>query len=259
MHAMHLSITLCLLLMITIPIMPLVLSAFSSRIAWPSLLPDTWSLRAWEYIGSESAGTWEAVWASLSIASIVTIINLALAIPLADALARYSFFGKSWIEGLMYAPIVIPAFVSIMGMHLTFIRLGLTETYAGVVLAHLSPCLPYMVRSLMISYGTLGFEWEEQGRMLGAKRMQRFRYIVLPHILPGIAAGAALSMLVSLSQYLITFLVGGGQVVTLPILLFPFAASGDQAIAAAYTIVFAGLAAFALWGLDFVLGRLYKR
>lgn len=66
-------------------------------------------------------------------------------------------------------------------------------------------------------------------------------------------------MLVSLSQYLITFLVGGGRVVTIPILLFPFAGSGDPTIAAVYTLMFAGLAAAALWGLELCLGLFYKK
>jgi putative spermidine/putrescine transport system permease protein len=258
-HLMHVGMTVFLLFIITLPLIPLFLGAFSGRVPWPMLLPESWSHRAWAYILSSTAGTGEALLTSVTIATVVTVINIMLAIPVADALARYSFSGKSWIEVCLYAPIIIPAFVSVMGMHITFIRLGLTETIFGVVLAHLSPSLPYMIRALMISFGTLGFEWEEQGRMLGAGRMQRFRYIVLPHILPGIVAGAGLSMLVSLSQYLITFLVGGGQVVTIPILLFPFASGGDRDIAAAYTLVFAGLAAAALWGLDVCLSWYYKR
>lgn len=257
-QGIHIGIVMIILLFIAIPFIPLALSAFASRMPWPYLLPESWSLRAWAYVLSPGSGTWNAVASSLSIATAVTIINLIIAIPAADALARRKFRGKAWVEAILYAPIVIPAFVSVMGMHMTLIRLGLTETAFGVVLGHLSPSLPYMIRALMTSFGTLGFEWEEQGRMLGASRLKRFRYIVFPHILPGIAAGSGLSMLVSLSQYLITFLVGGGRVVTIPILLFPFAGSGDPTIAAAYTLVFAGLAAAALWGLDICLSRYYK-
>lgn len=259
MHGLHVALTFLLLLIITFPLVSLILGAFTQRMPWPRILPESWSLRAWAYILSSTSNTGEAVWTSLSIAVVVTLINIILAVPVADALSRYSFAGKTWIEILLYAPLIIPAFVSVMGMHMTFIRLGLTDTSFGVVLAHIAPSLPYMIRALMISFGTLGFEWEEQGRMLGARRMQRFWHIVLPHILPGIVVGSGLSMLVSLSQYLITFLIGGGQVVTIPILLFPFASGGDPHIAAAYTLVFAGLAAAALWGLDVCLNLYYKR
>lgn len=223
------------------------------------LVPETWSFRSWTYILEPASGSGEAVVTSLSIASLVTLINIALAIPAADALTRYSFAGKAMFKAILYAPIVIPAFVSVMGMHKTFIQLGVTETVFGVILAHLSPSLPYVVRAFMISYATLSFEWEEQGRILGAGRWQRFRYIVFPHLLPGITAGAGLSMLVSLSQYLITFLIGGGQVTTIPILLFPYANGGDPSIAAAYTLIFAAMAAAALWGLDIILSRSYQR
>lgn len=256
---MHLAITFCILIFITLPLLPLFLRAFSDRMPWPQLVPKTWSLRAWEAILTPSSGTYEAIVTSFIIAIGVTLTNIVLAIPAADALTRYSFVGKTMIEVILYAPIVIPAFVSVMGMHMTLIRLGLTETVIGVIFAHLSPSLPYVIRALMISYATLGFEWEEQGRILGAGRWRRFRYIVLPHLLPGVAAGAGLSMLVSLSQYLITFLIGGGQVLTLPILLFPYASGGDPAIAAAYTLIFAVMAALALWGLDMFLGRTYQR
>lgn len=258
-HRLHVTTILLLLIAITIPMTPLVVTTFTQRMPWPLLIPDFWSLRSWQYVLSPDAGTGSAILVSLFIAVMVTIINLVLAIPAADALARYSIAGKRWLEAVIYAPILVPSFVSIMGMYITFLRLGLTETIFGVILAHLSPSLPYMIRSLMISYGTLGFEWEEQGRMLGANSFNRFRYIVLPHILPGIAAGAGVSMLVSLSQYLITFLVGGGRVVTLPILLFPFASGGDAGIAAVYVILFAGLAAAVLWGLDMYLRWYYAR
>jgi len=259
MHGMHVVLTFLLLIIVTLPIISLVVGAFTQQMPWPRLWPEYWSLRAWEYMISPTSDVGVAIWTSLSIAAAVTVINILLAVPVADALSRYSFAGKTWIEVLLYAPIIIPAFVSVMGIHITFLRLGLTDTSFGVMLAHIAPSLPYMIRALMISFGTLGFEWEEQGRMLGARRMQRFRHIVLPHILPGIVVGSGLSMLVSLSQYLITFLIGGGQVITIPILLFPFASGGDPNIAAAYTLVFAGLAAAALWGLDVLLNMYYRR
>lgn len=110
----------------------------------------------------------------------------------------------------------------------------------------------------MISYNTLSIDWEDQARMLGAGPLSRFRHVVLPHLLPGIAAGASLSILISLSQYLITFIIGSGQVVTLPILLFPFISGGDPAIASAYSLLFAGIAILTLIGMDVVLKRYYQ-
>lgn len=245
-------------LVIVFPFLPLLLSSVSFGWQWPNVLPESYSFRAWEYVLAGSSGTWPAVGASLLIAGIVTAVNILLAVPAANALSRNKFTGKWLAEAIIFAPIVIPPFVAVMGIHLTFLRLGLTETIFGVVLAHLSPTLPYMVRAVMISYNTLSVDWEDQARMLGAGPVSRFFNVVLPHLLPGIAAGASLSILISLSQYLITFLIGSGQVVTLPILLFPFISGGDPAIASAYSLLFAGMAILTLLVMDVSLKNYYK-
>ena len=245
-------------LVIVFPFLPLLLSSVSFGWQWPNILPESYSFRAWEYVLAGSSGTWPAVGASLLIAGIVTAVNILLAVPAANALSRNKFTGKWLAEAIIFAPIVIPPFVAVMGIHLTFLRLGLTETILGVVLAHLSPTLPYMVRAVMISYNTLSVDWEDQARMLGAGPGSRFFHVVLPHLMPGIAAGASLSILISLSQYLITFLIGSGQVVTLPILLFPFISGGDPAIASAYSLLFAGMAILTLLVMDVSLKNYYK-
>lgn len=246
-----------LLLFIVLPFLLLFVSSIASGWRWPDLLPASFSLRAWEYVLSGSA-TYKAIAISLLIALIVTLVNILLAIPAANALVRNQLPGKWLFEAIIFAPIIIPPFVAVMGIHLTFLRLGLTETIFGVVLAHISPTLPYMVRAIIISYTTLSTGWEDQARMLGAGPVSRFYHVVLPHLMPGIAAGASLSVLISLSQYLITFIIGSGQVVTLPILLFPFISGGDPAIASAYSLIFAGMAILTLLGLDFGLKKYYQ-
>lgn len=244
---------------IGLPFIALLLSSLAAGWQWPDVFPASFSFRAWDYILFGSAGTWQSIGTSLLIALIVTIVNVVLAVPAANALVRFQFRGKWLAEAILFAPIIIPPFVAVMGIHLTFLRIGLTETILGVVLAHLSPTLPYMVRAVVISYSTLSTERENQARMLGAGPLLRFYYIVLPHLLPGIAAGASLSILISLSQYLITFIIGSGQVVTLPILLFPFISGGDPAIGSAYSLMFAGMAILALLSLDVALKNYYKK
>lgn len=255
----YLSLLGLLILFFLISIGYLVLLSLASSWRWPDLLPQAFSTRAWSYVFLSPSGTWQAVGLSLQIALTVTLLDIALAIPAANALARSEFKGKGVIEALLFAPIIVPPFVAVMGMYMTFLRLDLTASVTGVILAHMIPTLPYVVRTLMVSYETLGFQWEEQARTLGAGRWQCFRHIVLPHILPGLMAGASLSILISFSQYLITLLVGEGQVMTLPLLLFPFVSGGDPSIGAVYTIVFACLGVIALWGTTTLLARFYGK
>ncbi len=243
---------------IGLPFVALLLTSISFGWQWPRLFPEAFSWRAWDYVLLGSSGTWQAIGTSLLIAMAVTVVNIILAVPAANALARYQFRGKWLAEVILFAPIIIPPFVAVMGIHLTFLRLGLTGTLTGVMLAHLSPTLPYMVRAVTISYNTLSVDWENQARMLGAGPLQRFFQVLLPHLLPGIAAGASLSILISLSQYLITFIIGSGQVVTLPILLFPFISGGDPAVASAYSLLFAGMVILALIVMDLALKKYYQ-
>ncbi|MDE0583416.1 ABC transporter permease subunit [Planococcus sp. A6] len=254
---LSLFVFITLIIFIIVPFVPLLLSSLSFGWRWPDVLPESWSFRAWEYVINDGR-TWQAVGISLWIALIVTAVNILLAIPAANALVRYSVRGRWLFEAIIFAPIIIPPFISVMGIHLTFLRFGLTETVVGVVLAHIAPTLPYMFRAVMISYQTLSVDWEDQARMLGARALPRFFHVVLPHLLPGIMAGASLSVLISLSQYLITFIIGAGQVVTLPILLFPFVSGGDPGIASAYSLLYAALAIAALVGMDAALKRYYQ-
>ncbi|MFS1514846.1 ABC transporter permease [Chengkuizengella sp. SCS-71B] len=246
------------LILFSIPLLPLVITSFSAGWRWPEILPNQFSLRAWEYVFSPYAGTWEAIGNSVFIAMMVTFINILLCLPAANVIARMSFKGKIWIEGVLYSPLIIPPFITVMGIHLTFIYLGFTESLFGVIIAHVAPTMPYMLRALVISFQTLGYQWEEQARMLGAGRLNRYRLVLLPHILPGIVAGSSLTILISLSQYLITLLIGGGHIVTLPIILFPFISGGDIAIGSAYTIIFGGLALLSLWSMNALLKRYYR-
>lgn len=254
---LSLFVFITLIIFVIVPFVPLLLSSLSFGWRWPAVLPESWSFRAWEYVLND-VRTWQAVGISIWISLIVTAANILLAIPAANALMRYPVRGRWLFEAIIFAPIIIPPFISVMGIHLTFLRLGLTETVVGVVLAHIAPTLPYMFRAVMISYQTLSADWEDQARMLGARALPRFFHVVLPHLLPGIMAGASLSVLISLSQYLITFIIGAGQVVTLPILLFPFVSGGDPGIASAYSLLYAAIAIAALVGMDAALKRYYQ-
>jgi putative spermidine/putrescine transport system permease protein len=79
---------------------------------------------------------------------------------------------------------------------------------------------------------------ESQARTLGASPLQVFWRVTLPAIAPGAAVAAAFAFLISWSQYLLTLLIGGGRVLTLPLMLVAFLNGGDQAIGAALTLIF---------------------
>lgn len=238
------------------PLFFILLMSISSDWAWPNIVPKILDLRAWDYVFRENPKTWTAIINSMKIATITVLINIIVAIPAGDALGRYDFKFKKAIEFFLLLPIIIPSIIFTIGIHSRFIKLDLADTMTGVIICHVLITLPYMIRTLKFSFEHLGFDLEEQARMLGANKLNRLLFVVFPFIIPGIVAGATLTVLISVSEYVISALIGGGVIVTLPILMFPFISNGDN-IGAVYSILFAVLIILAVLVMDLFLRRYF--
>lgn len=125
-----------------------------------------------------------------------------------------------------------------LAMEAAGIPLGLSGSVIGVSIVHLVPVMPYVVLTLSGVFANYNPDFEAQARCLGARPLQIFRDITFPAILPGLFVAALFAFLVSWSQYLLTFLIGQGRVITLPILLFSSAGSGNNALIAVLSLVF---------------------
>ncbi|MCB8953653.1 MAG: ABC transporter permease subunit [Ardenticatenales bacterium] len=227
-----------IVLSVLAPLGPLLLWSFAHRWFFPDVLPASWSWRAWAYVFSPASQVGRALGYSVLVALLVTLLSVVVGMPAGRALALHHFRGKTLVTFLILAPTIMPVIAVAMGIHVAFIRYGLADTLAGVVLVHLVPVLPYMVLILRSVFANYDPDYEAQARSLGARPRQVFWHVTLPAILPGVAVGSLFAFIISWSQYLLTLIIGGGQVLTLPVLLFSFANSGDNAITAALSLVF---------------------
>jgi putative spermidine/putrescine transport system permease protein len=224
---------------VLLPFVPLVLWSFSGRWFYPDLLPSQWGLRAWAYVtGTAGPQVGEALVQSLLVASASALASVAAGLPAGRALGLYRFRGKDALSVALMLPVIVPPLSVAMGLHLWFLRLGLAETFAGVVLVHLSFCLPYAVFVLWGVFSNYNPEFEDQARSLGASRREVLLRVTLPMVLPGVIVAGLFAFLLSWSQYLSTLIIGGGRVSTLPLLLFALMGSGDRPVAAAVSLVF---------------------
>ncbi|WP_409254094.1 ABC transporter permease [Bacillus sp. SCS-153A] len=239
--AIQTSAILILLIIFVFPIIFLVIKSFSQGWIWPMLFPSQWSMNAWESVGREPQ-LWEALNNTLIIGLMVTALNLLLGIPAAKVLSRKS--RESWVNTAVFFPLLIPALAIAMGLHLIMIRLGLADHIAGVILIHLLPSLPYTVRILTSAFNRQGPCWEEQAYVLGASKAASFFQITFPMILPSIRSASLLAFVISLSQYVLTAIIGGGTVNTLAILFYPYFNSVNDGITAAFAVIFALLPVF---------------
>jgi putative spermidine/putrescine transport system permease protein len=120
-----------------------------------------------------------------------------------------------------------------------FLRLGLAGSVAGVVLSHLVPVLPYAIFALHGVFARYDEGYELQARTLGASPAQVWLRVALPLLGPGLAVAALFAFLVSWSQYVLTLLIGGGRVITLPVLLFAAVSGGNPTSIAGLALLFA--------------------
>lgn len=229
-----------MLVAIILPLLTLVLWSVAGVWRFPDLLPERIVGRAWRSLARPGSRVLQAAAGSLSVAGAVSLINLVLAVPAAWGFARYRrrhlLLGPA--EVLVFAPMLIPPLAIALGLHVALLRVGLSDRWSGVVIAHLLPTLPYMTVVLTSVFRSLPDNLDAQARSLGASPLQAFLRVVLPAARGGLITGALFVFLVSWSQYLLTILIGGGRVLTLPVVLYAFASSGDFAMTAASGIVF---------------------
>ena len=221
-----------------LPLIVILLWSFAKNWPWPKLLPDSFGLRGWEYFFNPSSKSILILLYSIFLSLTVTLVTLGITIPAAKVLALYKFKGKKLIELLIFAPVIVPTVTVAMGIHLQFIKIGLANTFIGVVLIQLIPCIPYSIRILKSVFEIIGEDMELQAKVLGANGFETFYHVTFPMILPGIISAGSMAFIVSFSQYFLTFLIGGGRIITFSMLMFPYIQSGDRMMGSVYSIVF---------------------
>ncbi len=227
-----------LIFWLILPLVPLAIWSFARGWRFPSLLPQDWTLQAWKYALSDTSGVLGSLGLSIWIALCVTVLSVLIGVPAGRALGLYRFRGKGLVQMLILAPIIVPGIAVAMGLHSVFIGFGLTNTVTGVIIVHLIPTLPYVILVMAGLFANYDPAFEQQARSLGASAIKTFYYVTLPAILPGIIIGSLFAFLISWCQYVLTLIIGGGGVVTLPLLLFNFVASGRNDIAGAIAMIY---------------------
>jgi putative spermidine/putrescine transport system permease protein len=221
-----------------LPVLPLIVWSFAHGWRYPDLFPREVTTKAWAFALSSGSGVLQTFALTSFIAASTTLLAALIGVPAGRALGLYRFRGRGLATLLLVAPALLPGLAVVFGLHGIFLRLGLTGTVTGVILAHLVPVLPYMTLVMAAVFARFDPAFEDQARSLGASPFQTFRMVTLPAILPGLMTAALFAFLVSWSQYLLTLAIGGGRVQTLPLVLFSYASAGRNDITAAIALLY---------------------
>jgi putative spermidine/putrescine transport system permease protein len=106
-------------------------------------------------------------------------------------------------------PMVVPAVVLGVGMQLLFVRLGLANSYLGVIVAHTVVAVPFVFVNVAASLEGIDQRVERAAASLGASPMTVFRRVTLPLAMPGVISGAVFAFATSLDEVVLTLFVAG--------------------------------------------------
>jgi putative spermidine/putrescine transport system permease protein len=200
-----------------LPILVIVVVSFdtSTFLRFP---PRSFSLNSYAVVFQTPEFT-SGLASSLIIAVIATALTLLLATLAALAFVRFPFPGSGAIQGFFLSPLMVPHIILGLAMLLLFSPLGLTDSYLGLILAHVVIVLPYALRTIMVSLSTTDAACEDAARVLGASRTRTFLRVTLPLVRSGLVAGGILSFLVSFDEAVVSLFLTGFSVRTLPVAL----------------------------------------
>ena len=163
-----------------------------------------------------------ALYVTVKLALITTIILMLLAAPIAYVLAYFRFPGKSLLEALIYLPMALPP--TVIGFYLIIIMgpkgfVGnvwkmftgdsLLFTFIGIAIASIIYSIPFAVQPMKAAFQKIDRRLLDASSVLGLTRKATFMRVILPNSLSGIAAAAVLVFLHSIGAFGVLLMVGG--------------------------------------------------
>jgi spermidine/putrescine transport system permease protein len=168
----------------------------------------------------------EALFTSLKLALLATVISTIIGTMMAIALVRHSFRGRRLSNFLIVIPMATPEVVMGASLLSFFLLTGWFKLgFETLLIAHVMFCISFVV--VVVRSRLIGFDrsLEEAAKDLGATPFATFRLVTLPLIMPGIFGGAMLAFALSIDDFVISNF-NSGTTVTFPLYIFGAAQRG---------------------------------
>ncbi len=213
-----------------------------------------------------SPADWQALWLTLKLCAVTTLLLLLIATPLAWWLA----FGKqkrhSLVEAVVTLPLVLPP--TVLGFYLLLLfspqqgiglwlsSLGLPPllfSFEGLVLGSVIYSLPFAVQPLKQCFRTVGKQPLETAALLGAGRFDRFVHVLLPLTRPGFIAAASLTFAHTLGEFGMIMMIGGsiaGETKVLSVLIYDHTEAMNYGAAHQLSLLIVLMSMVLLFGLN---------
>ncbi|HYN87766.1 MAG TPA: carbohydrate ABC transporter permease [Ardenticatenaceae bacterium] len=137
---------------------------------------------------------------SVLVAVITLVLSTLIAAPAGYAISRYLFRGRDFFRLSILAVRAFPIVVLAIPLAVVFINFGIYDSVYSLALMHTALTLPTTVLVVGSVFASIPYELEEAAQVFGCTPLQAFRHVVLPLVLPGIAAAAVFTFVMSWNE-----------------------------------------------------------
>jgi len=159
---------------------------------------------------------------SVIVAAVTTVVSLALGVPAAYGLTRFRFRGKRALALFILSTRFVPFIGMLFPLYIIFNRLGLLDTYQGLILLHVTFALVIVIWMMRGYFLQVPVELEEAAMCDGATRLGALFRIVVPLAAPGMAAVSVFTFIISWNEFLFALMFTRNEVKTAPVALVGF-------------------------------------
>tara|TARA_R110000851_G_scaffold17911_2_gene56580 strand:- start:184 stop:984 length:801 start_codon:yes stop_codon:yes gene_type:complete len=152
---------------------------------------------------------WNALWNSVKVGLVVSVISTVLGVMAARAITRTQMRGKGALVTFIMMPLVIPGIIFGVALLVLLSRLGVPLSLYTVGLGHLIICLPFAVATLLPRFEGFDPSMEEASADLGENGWWTFWRVTFPMVIPGIVASLLLTFTISFDEFIMAFFLTG--------------------------------------------------
>lgn len=206
------------ILFLHIPIVLIALYAFTTEDRTYAFPPPGLTTK-WFGVAFARQDMWAALWLSVRVALGATAIALVLGTLLSFAMTRSRFRGQNAVTLLTVLPIALPGIITGLALLISMRRLNISPGMATIIIGHATFCIVTIYNNVSARLRRLSASQLEASADLGARPIQTFRYVLLPHLATALLAGGLLSFALSFDEVIVTTFTAGPQQ-TLPIWMY---------------------------------------
>ncbi len=201
-----------------VPLVILMLLSIAQNWIYPYILPKSFTTEAWTYIFQPGNNIVTSIFVSFIIAVTVAFLSTVGGFFTSRLIAYHKF--KNKLLFLAYLPFILSPVIFAVCLKFYFIKLGLSGTTAGVILAQLIIAFPYSTILLVSFWNNRIEQFQLLVQTLGGTNQYAFRKVIYPMAVPMLLVCFFQCFLISWFEYGLTLVIGFGRVQTLTLRVF---------------------------------------